>query len=88
MASICHRCGEPGGERFILNGVEQHFHANMLKDCLNEHLKEQQALFFKERGVNREDRGAKFCAVSRISGGHHSKGGGQSKTDQRSGWSR
>ena len=85
---VCHYCGEPGGERFVLNGVEQHFHANMLKDCLNSHLKEQQALFFKERGVSPKSRGEKFCAVS---GGHHVRRLKESevvpsKTAQRSGW--
>lgn len=67
-SKVCHFCGEPGAERFHLNGQEQFFHANMLKDCLNESLKEQQALFFKERGTSPKSRGEKFCAVS---GGHH-----------------
>lgn len=68
MASICHHCGEPGAERFQLNGQERFFHANMLRDCLNEHLKEEQAKYFKARHVVHESRGAKFSAVS---GGHH-----------------
>lgn len=68
MASICHHCGEPGAERFQLNGQERFFHANMLRDCLNEHLKEEQAKYFKARGVPSKSRGEKFCSVS---GGHH-----------------
>ncbi len=61
---VCHFCGEPGGERFILNGVEQHFHANMLKDCLQAHLKAEQEKYFKERGETVPIRGEKFSVVS------------------------
>ena len=68
MASICHHCGEPGAERFHLNGQERFFHANMLRDCLNEHLKEEQVKYFKARGVPSKSRGEKFCSVS---GRHH-----------------
>lgn len=84
MSSICHYCGEPGAERFVLNGAEHHFHTGMMKDCLNEFLKEQQEQYFKSRGVTAPMRGEKFSVVS---GGRHAKGGGQSKTAQRSGWS-
>lgn len=66
MSHLCHYCGEPGAERFNINGKEQYFHANLLRDCLNESLKEEQELWFKERGVAQKSRGEKFSTVRRL----------------------
>ena len=62
---ICHHCGEPGAERFFLGGQEKYFHANLLKDCLQEHLKEEQAKFLAMRGQSTRNRGEKFASVRR-----------------------